>query len=320
MATTRTSSEKRGEVLAMLRELLAEGRTDDVLAVVSQLVARNSELERRLAQVLSPSRKNEGVPTAQLQLILDKIEVEAGSDENGLDPAIAAANEKLRETSGIDKTDERTEDKETGKRKRQPLLRRTIPVSLPRVDNPIKVPDAERACPACGAARVCIGHDVTEVVELVPAKLVVRRDSREKLACESCDGEIVRAPPGDKVVAGGRLGSTLVGILLVDKYEDGLPLHRQKQRFERMGLSLPISTLADQVTWATDLLRPLWRLATAPGAGLSCTTLSPGGTRRGGLTTVVLPLVPGRQTVQAARPARIAAIDINHTGPSRVRI
>jgi transposase len=261
VATTRASSEKRGEVLAMLRELLAEGRTDDVLAVVSQLVARNSELERRLAQVLSGGRKNEGVPTAQLQLILDKIEVEAGSDENGLDPAIAAANEKLREASGIDKTDERTEDKEAGRRKRQPPLRRTIPASLPRVDNPIKVPDAERACPACGGARVCIGHDVTEVVELVPAKLVVRRDVREKLGCESCDGEIVRAPPGDKVVAGGRLGSTLVGTLLVDKYDDGLPLHRQKQRFERMGLSLPISTLADQVTWATDLLRPLWRTA-----------------------------------------------------------
>jgi transposase len=24
--------------------------------------------------------------------------------------------------------------------------------------------------------------------------------------------------------------------VLVDKYDDGLPLHRQKQRFERMGL------------------------------------------------------------------------------------
>jgi hypothetical protein len=63
------------------------------------------------------------------------------------------------------------------------------------------------------------------------------------------------------VVAAGRLGSTLVAALLVDKYDDGLPLHRQKQRFERMGLKLSVSTLADQVTWATDLLRPLWRLA-----------------------------------------------------------
>jgi hypothetical protein len=66
---------------------------------------------------------------------------------------------------------------------------------------------------------------------------------------------------GDKVVSGGRLGSTLVVALVVDKYDDGLPLHRQKRRLERMGVDLAVSTLADQVTWATDLLRPLWRTA-----------------------------------------------------------
>jgi transposase len=64
-------------------------------------------------------------------------------------------------------------------------------------------------------------------------------------------------------VASGRLGARLVSELLVDKYSDGLPLHRQKERFARMGLDLPVSTLADQVTWATDLLRPLWRAAIA---------------------------------------------------------
>ena len=60
---------------------------------------------------------------------------------------------------------------------------------------------------------------MTEVAELVPAKVIVRRDLREKLACEDCDGELVRAPLGDKVVAGGRLGSQLVSELLVDKVQ-----------------------------------------------------------------------------------------------------
>jgi transposase len=106
---------------------------------------------------------------------------------------------------------------------------------------------------------VCIGHDVTEVAELLPAKVIVRRDIREKLKCNDCVGEIVRAPTGDKVVGGGRLGPRLVAQLIVDKYSDGLPLHRQKERFARMGLDVPVSTLADQVTWATDLLRPVWR-------------------------------------------------------------
>ena len=257
MATTSAGSERRGEILAMLRELLAEGRDEDVLALVGQLVARNRELERRL---FGRGKKNEGVPEAQLKFWMDQCAVEAGSDENGMDPEVAAANQKLRDASGIDKAGEPS-GQSAGRRKRQPSLRRPVPPSLPRRENLLKVPLEERRCPKCGAERTCIGHDTTEVVELVPAQIIVRVDKREKLGCENCEKEIVRAPPGDKVVAGGRLGTRLVGTLLVDKYDDGLPLHRQKARFERMGLTLPVSTLADQVMWATDLLRPLWRVA-----------------------------------------------------------
>jgi transposase len=55
----------------------------------------------------------------------------------------------------------------------------------------------------------------------------------------------------------------IVAALLVDKYVDGLPLHRQSERYRRLGLDLAMSTLADQVKWCTDLLRPLWRAALA---------------------------------------------------------
>jgi transposase len=261
-ATTRTAKEnasgtRSGPVLDMLRGLLEERRDGEVLSLVAQLVARNSELERRVAQMASRTRTNEGVSEAQLKLFMDVLKSE-GDEESGADSALADANEKLRDASGIDKP---AEGGRNAERKRQPPLRRPLPPNLPRIDNPISVPEAERRCPKCGTERVCIDHDVTEVIELVPAQVVVRVDRREKLACESCEGELVRAPLGNKVVAGGRLGSTLVATLLVDKYNDGLPLHRQKQRFERMGLALPVSTLADQVAWATDLLRPLWRVA-----------------------------------------------------------
>jgi transposase len=252
------TAERKGPALDMLRELLQERRDGDVLSLFEKLVARNGELERRLAQVLSRGHKNEGISEAQLKLFMESLSVDS-DEESGTDPTLANANEKLREASGIDNPAEghpRNAD-----RKRQPPLRQPAPSHLPRVDNLITVPASERRCPTCGAERACIGHDVTEVIELEPAQVVVRVDRREKLACESCRGELVRAPIGDKVVAAGRLGSTLVAVLVVDKYDDGLPLHRQKQRFERMGLKLPMSTLADQVAWAADLLRPLWRLA-----------------------------------------------------------
>jgi transposase len=253
--TAREPREKRGPVLDVLRELLTERRDSDVLALVSKLMLRNSELERRLMQMLSRGHKNEGVSTGQLRLFLDALAA-TGVDVSDA-PDLGDANAKLRGASGIDAATETAAEKPA----KQPPLRRPPPANLPRVENAIAVPAAERACPVCGAERTCIGHDVTEVIELEPAKVVVRVDRREKLACVPCDGELARAPVGDKVVSGGRLGSTLVAVLVVDKYDDGLPLHRQKRRFERMGVDLAVSTLADQVTWATDLMRPLWRMA-----------------------------------------------------------
>lgn len=253
------STTKEGEVLDVLRELLSEGREDAVVELVSKLVDRNSELEERLADLLRSRRKNEGVSSAQLQLFFAALGEEADEDRQ-------QACDRLREISGIDDkaaAEEAVAALTTSEPRKQPALRQPPPEHLERVDNPLAVPDSERACPKCGAERTCIGHDTTQVVDLIPARVIVRVDRREKLACRSCEGELVRAPQGDKVVTGGKLGSTLVSQLLVDKYDDGLPLHRQKRRYERMGLSLPVSTLADQVTWATDLLRPLWRAAMA---------------------------------------------------------
>ena len=251
--TEREPSEKRGPVLDVLRELLTERRDEEVLALVSKLVSQNTELERRLMRMLSGGRKNEGISTAQLKLFLEQLAAAGGDTSDADAPDLGDANAKLRGASGIEDS--------AAKPAKQPPLRKPPGAQLPRVDNLITVPAAERPCPACGAQRTCIGHDVTEVIELEPARVIVRVDRREKLGCEPCDGQLVRAPVGDKVVSGGRLGSTLVAALVVDKYDDGLPLHRQKRRFERMGVDLAVSTLADQVTWATDLMRPLWRLA-----------------------------------------------------------
>jgi transposase len=245
-------------VLEVLYKLLAEGRNESVVALVTKLVARNRELEIQLAKLQARSKKNEGVSSEQLRALFDALQTEG---EKELDEA----NEKLRAASRLDDKGHQDSDQEprTEQPKRQPRLRRPLPEHLRRVDNPIPVPKEQRPCPQCGSERKCICYDVTEVIDLIPAEVIVRRDMREILGCETCDGELVRAPLGDKVVDGGRLGATLVAVLVVDKYDDGLPLHRQKLRFERMGIELPVSTLADQVTWGTDLLRPLWKAAIA---------------------------------------------------------
>jgi transposase len=243
------------DTIEMLRALLAgidPGKREEILALFKKLVARNRDLERRLGESLSRVRTREGFSAAQLALFLDAM---AGLDR---EEAVESAEDALRAASRLEEK-QKAATADALHRKRQPRLRQAIPAHLPRVRNEIRVPEEKRACPSCGDPRESIGHDVSEVIDVKPAELFVRQDAREKLACRACEGELTRAPLGDKVVSGGRFGSSLVAEILVDKYDAGLPLHRQKLRYSRLGLDLSVSTLADQVAWAAELLRPLWR-------------------------------------------------------------
>ena len=260
-------------MLEVARELLADGRSEDLLSLVTQLVAQNhelttraAELEKQLERIQARYKKSEAVSKAQLVLLLDAItRGEAGDVPGAEDDPRPDANERLRDASGI--AESQDNDPKTQAPRDRPARRQPAPAHLSRVPNPLVVPPAERPCPKCGAERTCIGHETTEVIELIPAQVIVRQDTREKLACSNCESELVRAPIGDKLVPGGKFGNALVIDMLVGKYSDGLPLHRQKERYARLGLEIAVSTLVDQVTWVTDLLRPLWRAAIAECIG-----------------------------------------------------
>jgi transposase len=241
-------SELRGAPLDVVRELLGEGRTDDVLAVVAALVSRNRELEMLLASMRESKNRGERISSEQLALFTKRLEAQSGGE-------LAEADQKLKDVAA--QNGGRAEPSAPAK---QPPVRRPLPSTLRRVKNEITVPESERPCPQCGAVRTCIAHETTEVAELIPAEVIVRQDIREVLACRKCDAEVVRAPMGDKVIAGGAYGSYLVADLVVGKYWDSLPLNRQGQKLERLGLSIPSSSMADQITWATDRMRPVYEL------------------------------------------------------------
>lgn len=265
MATQPASPNPRQRpVIEALRELLAEGRDEDIVELVAKLLRRNTELEAQLAAKLMRRNPGEGVSSKQLLLLLAELgEQEEQQELDGTD-ARPAADQTLEERAdAAELARKKLEEAEARKknRKKQPQLRKPLPENLRRVDNDLVVPTEQRPCPECGSERTCIGHDVTEIIELVPAELIVRRDRREKLACEACEAEVVRAPMGDKVVDGGRCGPVLVATMLNDKYHDGLPWHRQIKRFEQMGWKMPLSTATDQAKWAAERFQPLWRIA-----------------------------------------------------------
>jgi transposase len=236
-----------GSVLDVLRELLGRRQDAAVVALFEELVSRNNELELLVGKLREGKNRGEHVSSAQLDLFLDKLKAQAGGE---LDAANAKLAEAAKDNGGRP---------EQSKPPKQPPVRRPLPPGLRRINNPIPVPAEERPCPTCGKDRRCVFHETTPVIDLKPAEVFIRLDIREVLGCDDCDAELVRAPMGDKVVNGGAYGSALVADLIVGKYKRGLPLHRQGEALEHLGLSMPSSSMADQITWGTDLLRPLWR-------------------------------------------------------------
>jgi transposase len=84
----------------------------------------------------------------------------------------------------------------------------------------------------------------------------VNRIVRPRLTCACCE-RFVQAPLPTRPIERGRPGPGLLAHVLVGKYADHLPLYRQSQIFERDGLDLDRSTLADWVGKSTAPLAPL---------------------------------------------------------------
>ena len=101
-----------------------------------------------------------------------------------------------------------------------------------------------------------LGEDVAETLEYVPARFKVIRTVRPKLSCTRCD-RIVQQPAPHRPIERGLAGPGLLAHVLVAKYSDHLPLYRQSEIYEREGVELDRSTLADWVGGASRTLEPL---------------------------------------------------------------
>jgi transposase len=104
-----------------------------------------------------------------------------------------------------------------------------------------------------------MGEEVTEVLELIPAEFYVKRYVRPKYARANGQGIIMGLLP-DRVIDKGIPSESVLAQMSVDKYVYGLPLHRQLDKYTRMGMRIPASTASDWLMKAWKHLVPLWEL------------------------------------------------------------
>lgn len=103
---------------------------------------------------------------------------------------------------------------------------------------------------------------VTEILEHEPAKFYVRRIIRHVYAVKDktvdVETQIVTAPMPVLPIAKSYVSSSLLAELIINKYVNHLPFHRQIQMFKQLGVSISPSTINDWFRESANLLRPLY--------------------------------------------------------------
>ncbi|CDM60130.1 putative protein y4jD (plasmid) [Rhizobium favelukesii] len=111
--------------------------------------------------------------------------------------------------------------------------------------------------PCCSFELHCIGTDVSEALDIVPAIVRVKRTIRPRYACRACESAIVQAPAPARVMDGGMVTTAFAAHVAVSKYAWHLPLNRQAQMLASCGVIIDRGTLGAWVTrvaWWLELL------------------------------------------------------------------
>jgi transposase len=237
----------------LLREVLAaaEQQHSVLQDAVQQRDAEIDKLQLLIQRLLRQQfgRRSEQLSPDQLLLGIEDLEQTVAESQAGQDAADPSA------------------DKLPPRRETRPNRNHgALPAHLPRYEVLIDV--AQRDCPCCGGTLHMIDEERSEQLDIVPAQLRVRVTRRPRYACRACEGAVVVAPAPERPIDGGMATEAMIAHVLVSKFGDSLPLHRQSKMLERQGITLDRSTLSHWVGRACWWLTPLYDLllSTALGA------------------------------------------------------
>ncbi len=206
---------------ALIRQLLEQ--LDNSTRKLTQMEHQLQQLLRRLY-----GRSSEKIDPKQMVLFAEMLkQLEAQNPAVELQPAPAAPAAAPRKGHG----------------------RRRIPDDLPRERLIHDLPENEKPCPCCGTTREVIGQEVSEQLDIEPAKLKVIQHVRLKYICKACEQKAAEGGPqiqtAEKPLAPiekGLAAPGLIAYVIVSKYCDHLPLHRLERICRRHGIEVPRST------------------------------------------------------------------------------
>jgi transposase len=240
-------------------ETQAEALRQEMLRLQAELV-RKAGLEAQLRQVL--------LELAELkrQLFGERSERLTAEEQGQLGEIAADLEEQAQRGPPVsdevleDEAEDKAKSKEAPQGKHKRRRRHPLPEHLER-QTVVLEPESVPPCEQCGRAPERIGEEVSEELEYVPAKLMVRRTVRPKYACRCGCGGVHIAPLPPRLLPQSKLGVALAVYLLLARFDDHVAYYTLERIFrERHGVVIPRQQMVQWVAHIAFLLQPLWRL------------------------------------------------------------
>jgi len=218
--------------------------------LTAQLAERDAELERRTNELKNAELK---IQALTLELAHHK-RIRFWSKSEAL---TAEQRELFQESWSADLAAIEAEVEQKTKpapAKRPRAGRQPLPAHLPRIEH--RHEPESCTCGKCGKDLVKIGEDISEQLDVEPARFTVHRHIRPQYACRACE-TVTAAPIPPAVIDGGVASPGLLTWVMISKFMDHLPLYRIEQIAERQGVPLPRSNQAEWVGAVGVWLQPL---------------------------------------------------------------
>ena len=204
----------------------------------ADIQARDLKIQKLILELAHHKRIRFGTKSETLSLDQRHLFEEA-CDEDG-----AAIVAELEQQQAAPKTKSRP----------KPTGRKPLPPELPRIEHRHE-PDSCQ-CGKCGTGLVLIGEDISEQLDVEPARFFVHRHIRPQYACRACE-TVTAEPVPPAIIDGGLAAPGLHAWVLIQKYLDHQPLYRIERITERHGVPIARSTLAEWVGRLGVALQPL---------------------------------------------------------------
>jgi transposase len=123
-------------------------------------------------------------------------------------------------------------------------------------------------CPTCGGTSFLKAPDrVVQVLEHVPASVKIVRHVEKRMICKECDTTVAGEMP-TLPIERRKPGPGLLAHIMVSKFDDHSPLYRLSEMYDRLGIDISRSVMADWVGRVSALLSPIILLIRAHIAAL----------------------------------------------------